>query len=670
MADEPCSVPGEVHFHLDLIHRNEDARVFRLLVPGEDFCPAFGAMGPIANAAGLLVLAFSELRGASPWLGMGLAKSGFERHCSARDPEAPDRCMGTLSAAAHCTSQPWCASAKWWLLRHLGADQLSRWRKLPGVWTKAAQPNGSQSSSEASRATREPMSPVSPTQPSQGPPPNISALSPWPAAPSPSPRPSDAPSSSKPPASAAVKEDARSSDAHARSEGEDEGRRLAAEQDAAEELERERCREKGRLALAEASPLVRAWIEDQEQAPAEAAASALDSLGEALQCNPIDAMLWPQFGVLMHMHRQLPLSSLLALRHAVELQPDSAHAYSELGVVAFDQLLFGDATTMSQMARVAQRSLSAVRQLHPRLEDHILRQSRGGRRLIALGGPSMHMHVLLAEARSRRKDMEGLAPLAPSISAAQGRRASSHEYEEYGSLAQIHRIRRDRPELLHYEKLQYQMEEASTRSAEALARVVPSAEPFDLEQIEEQLRTRVGMPCMRRPMPGDGIYDLCLLANATRVNYNFGELDENGRLPELSTQMLGRYNGSVRGNAENGWPLIVQFYEGGDPCGAPPRPCSTRVYFHCGRRLALVSAAQREPGAYRMNVSLPLLCSDESARSQRLDLPKKSKYYDHERYNRPKSAWDRLLDGTDEYLTGPVLGPAYYAVGPPIQQSY
>ena len=52
----------------------------------------------------------------------------------------------------------------------------------------------------------------------------------------------------------------------------------------------------------------------------------------------------------MHMHRQLPLSSLLALRHAVELQPDSAHAYSELGVVAFDQLLFGDATTMSQMA--------------------------------------------------------------------------------------------------------------------------------------------------------------------------------------------------------------------------------------------------------------------------------------------------------------------------------
>ena len=46
-----------------------------------------------------------------------------------------------------------------------------------------------------------------------------------------------------------------------------------------------------------------------------------------------------------------------------------------------------------------------------------------------------------------------------------------------------------------------------------------------------------------------------------------------------------------------------------------------------------------------------------------------SKYYAYERMpqNRPKSAWDRLMDGTDEYLTGPVLGPAYYAARPPMR---
>ena len=111
-------------------------------------------------------------------------------------------------------------------------------------------------------------------------------------------------------------------------------------------------------------------------------------------------------------------------------------------------------------------------------------------------------------------------------------------------------------------------------------------------------------------------------------------------------------------------------------------------------------AEQREPCVYRMNVSLPLLCSDEQARSRPLDLPKcapspepspslivpamcashlsrspardarrPSKYYNYEQMpqNRPKSAWDRLMDGTDDYLTGPVLGPAYYAALPPIR---
>lgn len=149
--------------------------------------------------------------------------------------------------------------------------------------------------------------------------------------------------------------------------GQEEGRRVEAEQDAAEEAERVRCREKGRRAAAHASPIARAWLEDDHRPAIEEANSALDSLSEALQCNPSDAELWPLFGILMHMHRQLPLSSLLALRHAVELQPANALAYSELGVVAFDQLLFGDVTKMGEMARVAQRALVAVRQLQPRL---------------------------------------------------------------------------------------------------------------------------------------------------------------------------------------------------------------------------------------------------------------------------------------------------------------
>ena len=354
MPEAACSIQGEVHFHLNNIRTSEEARVFRLLVPGEDFCPATSANGPIANAAGLLVLAFSELRGAPPWAGMGVAKSGFERHCAALDPTAPDRCMGTLSALAHCdASQPWCTGAKWWLLRTLGADQLSRWSKLPGVWASAARSSGS----EQHGAT-------TPAGPSKSP----SPTSPFPASPSP------------PDGEARSEEDAqaeRTGKSHRpvaqeqeKSQFEreqEEGRRLEAEQDAAEEAERVRCREKGRRAAAHASPIARAWLEDDHRPAIEEANSALDSLSEALQCNPSDAELWPLFGILMHMHRQLPLSSLLALRHAVELQPASALAYSELGVVAFDQLLFGDVTKMGEMARVAQRALLAVRQLQPRL---------------------------------------------------------------------------------------------------------------------------------------------------------------------------------------------------------------------------------------------------------------------------------------------------------------
>lgn len=235
----------------------------------------------------------------------------------------------------------------------------------------------------------------------------------------------------------------------------------------------------------------------------------------------------------------------------------------------------------------------------------------------------MHMHVLLADARTRRQDLEELTHLAPSISAAHRARVSSREYDEYGSLAQVHRIRRDRNELLRYKALQGQMDEAVERSAEALTMAVPSLASFDLEHIEEELRERVGKPCLRRPMPGDGIYDLCLLSNATHANYNFGEVTESGRTPNLHTQLLGSYSGSVRGtDTERGGPAIVQFYENGAACGTPPQPSSTRVHLYCGRRLALTRAEQREPCVYRMNVSLPLLCSDEQARSRPLDLPK------------------------------------------------
>ena len=150
---DACTLPGAVHFHLDLIQQVDDRRPLRLLVEGEDICAASEERGPFVNAAGLLVLAFSQLRGVPPWAGAGLAKAGFERHCGSKDPQAPDRCMGMLSSLAHCTLHPWCSSAKWWLLRHLGADDLARWKGVPGVWTSAALPSGSRVSAAAAKPT-------------------------------------------------------------------------------------------------------------------------------------------------------------------------------------------------------------------------------------------------------------------------------------------------------------------------------------------------------------------------------------------------------------------------------------------------------------------------------------------------------------------------------------
>ena len=373
MSVTACTIPGEVHFHLDHIRTSDEARVFRLLVPGDDFCPATSANGPIANAAGLLVLAFSELRGAPPWAGMGIAKSGFERHCAALDPTAPDRCMGTLSSLAHCdASQPWCSGAKWWLLRTMGADQLSRWSKLPGVWASATRPRESQHGAATSAGPSKIPSPTSPvpappcpTSPPPPPPPAVALPSPSTAATNEETRRVEAEQAERTGQSRRL--DAEEQEKSRFERQQEEGRRLEAEQDAAEEAERVHCREKGFHAAAHAAPLARAWLEDDRRPPIEEANSTLNSLSEALQCNPSDAELWPLFGILMHMHRQLPLSSLLALRHAVELHPVSALAYSELGVVAFDQLLFGDVTKMGEMARVAQRALLAVRQLQPRL---------------------------------------------------------------------------------------------------------------------------------------------------------------------------------------------------------------------------------------------------------------------------------------------------------------
>ena len=100
MADA-CTLPGAVHFHLDLIMQIDDSTPLRLLIEGEDICSATAQLGPFVNAAGLLVLAFSQLRGDSPWPGAGLAKAGFERHCGSRDPQALDRCLGTLESLAH-----------------------------------------------------------------------------------------------------------------------------------------------------------------------------------------------------------------------------------------------------------------------------------------------------------------------------------------------------------------------------------------------------------------------------------------------------------------------------------------------------------------------------------------------------------------------------------------
>ena len=141
---------------------------------------------------------------------------------------------------------------------------------------------------------------------------------------------------------------------------EEETRRREAEEDKAEEAERVRCREKGQLAQAEASPLARAWLEDDERAPAEAATSALESLGEGLYCNPREAVLWPLFGLLLHMHRQLPLSSLLALRHAVELQPNSALACEWLRVEPSMPRMSTDEALASHRLRAERRGFRSI----------------------------------------------------------------------------------------------------------------------------------------------------------------------------------------------------------------------------------------------------------------------------------------------------------------------
>ena len=70
MAIEPpgCTLAGDVFFHLDLIRQSDDLRPLRLLVEGEDLCPATADSGPFVNAAGLLVLTPTALRcvGAAP----------------------------------------------------------------------------------------------------------------------------------------------------------------------------------------------------------------------------------------------------------------------------------------------------------------------------------------------------------------------------------------------------------------------------------------------------------------------------------------------------------------------------------------------------------------------------------------------------------------------------
>ena len=59
------------------------------------------------------------------------------------------------------------------------------------------------------------------------------------------------------------------------------------------------------------------------------------------------------------------------------LQPHSAAAYSELSLVAFDELLGGDTAKMGENSRLAQRSLLAVRELQPQLVPrHLCRMLR------------------------------------------------------------------------------------------------------------------------------------------------------------------------------------------------------------------------------------------------------------------------------------------------------
>ena len=721
---DACALSGAVHFHLDLIQQVDDSRPLRLLVEGEDICSATAERGPFVNAAGLLVLAFSQLRGAPPWAGAGLAKAGFERHCGSKDPQTPDRCMGMLSSMAHCTLHPWCSSAKWWLLRHLGADDLAKWKSLPGVWATAALSSGGSAPAAAASPTRPIRAAVvreeelpraverastrvtasmPPADPAPLRPADAAAAPPPPSPetdavtsivtgkdkvavpramnfmppPKPPPLPRQSPPSPPPPppppfpepGSPASEQQPSSANGHSPpSPPEGEKSEEEARQDAAAAAERERCLEKGRRAVADAEPLVEAWLHNDTRPPTSVTDTVLVQLVEGLICNPKAVALWPPLGILLHV-RRLPLASTLALRHAIELQPRSTAAYAELGLVSFGQLFSGEQAKMGEMARFAQRSLVTVRSLHPRLEDHIVRQSRGARRLIGLAGPSLHMHVLLSDARARRKDMDNMTHLAPSISAAHRNAPRRRQHDEYGALAQIHHIRRERFKEIEYSALQRHVQEVELKMAAAM-HVPDSERPFDYARIEEEMLERVGSPCLRRPMPRDGVYELCLNANATHTNYNFGEFLEDGRTPEYRQRTLGRYATSERGDTrDKSGPLVVQMYEGGEECGTPPhtQPRVVRVHYYCGRRLALQRAEERDKCVFRMNVSLPLLCDDQKARTRPLATAKKSRYHNYDEHTRPKNAWDRLLDGTDQFLTGPVLGPAYYHPLPKVE---
>ena len=156
------------------------------------------------------------------------------------------------------TSQPRCSGAKWWLLRTLGADQLSRCSKLPGVWASAARSSGSEQHGATTPAGPSKTSPFS--------------ASPSPTPPSPNPSKTTADGEARSEEEAQAERTGKSHRPAAQEQEksqfereQEEGRRLEAEQDAAEEAERMRCREKGRRAAGHASPIARAWLEDDHR---------------------------------------------------------------------------------------------------------------------------------------------------------------------------------------------------------------------------------------------------------------------------------------------------------------------------------------------------------------------------------------------------------------------